>query len=36
LWGAWGLLFAIPILGMVKVIAEHVEPLQPLAELLRE
>ena len=36
LWGAWGLLFAIPIMDMVKVIAEHVEPLQPLAELLRE
>jgi predicted PurR-regulated permease PerM len=36
LWGAWGLLFAIPIMGMVKVFAEHVEDLQPLAELLGE
>lgn len=36
LWGAWGLLFAIPIMGMVKVFAEHVEALQPLAELLGE
>jgi predicted PurR-regulated permease PerM len=36
LWGAWGLLFAIPIMGMVKVFAEHVEALHPLAELLGE
>lgn len=36
LWGAWGLLLAIPIMGMVKVFAEHVESLQPLAELLGE
>jgi predicted PurR-regulated permease PerM len=36
LWGAWGLLLAIPIMGMVKVFAEHVESLRPLAELLGE
>jgi predicted PurR-regulated permease PerM len=36
LWGVWGLLFAIPIMGMVKVFAERVEDLQPLAELLSE
>ena len=36
LWGAWGLLFAIPIMGMVKVFAEHIEDLKPLAELLDE
>jgi predicted PurR-regulated permease PerM len=36
LWGAWGLLLAIPILGMVKVVSEHVEDLQPLSELLAE
>jgi predicted PurR-regulated permease PerM len=36
LWGVWGLLFAIPIMGMVKVFAERVEDLQPLAELLGE
>jgi predicted PurR-regulated permease PerM len=36
LWGVWGLLFAIPIMGMVKVFAERVDDLQPLAELLSE
>ena len=36
LWGVWGLLFAITIMGMVKVFAERVEDLQPLAELLSE
>lgn len=36
LWGVWGLLFAIPIMGMVKVFSERVEDLQPLAELLGE
>ena len=36
LWGVWGLLLAIPIIGMVKVVSQHVEELQPLAELLGE
>lgn len=36
LWGVWGVLLAIPIMGMVKVVAEHVEDLHPLAELLGE
>ena len=36
LWGVWGLLLAIPIIGMVKVVFQHVEELQPLAELLEE
>jgi predicted PurR-regulated permease PerM len=36
LWGVWGLLLAIPIIGMVKVVSQHVEELQPLAELLEE
>jgi predicted PurR-regulated permease PerM len=36
LWGVAGLLLAIPILGIVNVISQHVEALQPLAELLRE
>ncbi len=34
LWGIWGLLLAIPIVVIVKVVAEHVESLQPVAELL--
>ncbi|MEO6306578.1 MAG: AI-2E family transporter [Nitrospiraceae bacterium] len=36
LWGVAGLLLAIPILGIVNVISQHIEELQPLAELLRE
>jgi predicted PurR-regulated permease PerM len=36
LWGIWGLLFAIPITGMVKVFSERVEDLRPVAELLSD
>jgi predicted PurR-regulated permease PerM len=35
LWGVWGLLLAIPIIVTVKVVAELVEQLHPVAELLR-
>jgi predicted PurR-regulated permease PerM len=30
IWGAVGLVLAIPILGAAKIICDHVEPLQPL------
>jgi predicted PurR-regulated permease PerM len=33
-WGAPGLLLAIPILGALKIICDHVEPLQPLGSWL--
>jgi predicted PurR-regulated permease PerM len=36
LWGIWGMLLSIPIVVIVKVVAEHVEQLQPVAELLGE
>jgi predicted PurR-regulated permease PerM len=36
LWGVWGLLLAIPIIGIVKVVSQHIKELQPLAELLKE
>ncbi len=36
LWGIWGLLLGIPIVVVVKVIAEHVDGMQTLAELLGE
>ena len=36
LWGVWDLLLAIPIIGIVKVVSQHIKELQPLAELLRE
>jgi predicted PurR-regulated permease PerM len=34
LWGVWGMLLSIPIIVIVKVVSQHVEPLHPLAELL--
>jgi len=36
LWGIWGLLLAIPIIVIVKVVSQHVEQLHPVAELLGE
>jgi len=36
LWGVWGMLLGIPIVVIAKVVAEHVEQLQPVAELLGE
>jgi predicted PurR-regulated permease PerM len=36
LWGVWGLLLAIPIIGIVKVISHHIEEFQPMAELLKK
>ncbi len=34
LWGVWGMLLGIPIIVIIKVICEHIEYLQPVAELL--
>jgi predicted PurR-regulated permease PerM len=34
LWGVWGMLLGIPITVIIKVVAEHVKPLQAVAELL--
>jgi predicted PurR-regulated permease PerM len=36
LWGIWGMLLGIPIIVIVKVVSQHVEQLQPVAELLGE
>ena len=36
LWGIWGMLLSIPIIVIAKVVAQHVEQLQPVAELLGE
>jgi predicted PurR-regulated permease PerM len=36
LWGIWGMLLSIPIVVIAKVVAQHVEQLQPVAELLGE
>jgi predicted PurR-regulated permease PerM len=34
MWDVWGLLLAVPIMIAVKAAADHIEPLQPLGELL--
>ncbi len=34
LWGLWGMLLGIPVIFILKVICEHIEHLQPIAELL--
>jgi predicted PurR-regulated permease PerM len=36
LWGVWGMLLSIPLIVIVKAISQHVEQLNPLAELLGE
>ncbi len=36
LWGVWGMLLSIPIIVIVKVVAQHVEHFSALAELLRD
>jgi predicted PurR-regulated permease PerM len=34
LWDMWGLALAIPIMVAIKAAADHIDPLQPLGELL--
>ena len=36
LWGVWGLLLGVPVVVIVKVVAERVEGMEVLAELLGE
>jgi predicted PurR-regulated permease PerM len=36
LWGVWGLLLGIPIVVVLKVVAEHVEAMHGVAELLSD
>jgi predicted PurR-regulated permease PerM len=36
LWGIWGALLAVPILVVLKTVADHVEDLKPVGELLGE
>lgn len=35
-WGIWGMLLAVPLMMVVKVICDHVESLQPVGHLLGE
>jgi len=34
LWGVWGMMLSIPIIAIVKAVSQHVEQLDPMAELL--
>ncbi|AEC20104.1 hypothetical protein PT7_1564 [Pusillimonas sp. T7-7] len=34
LWGVWGMLLCVPIVMVVKVVSQHIEDLEPVAELL--
>jgi hypothetical protein len=36
MWGIWGTLLAVPMMMVVKVICDHVEDLQPVADFLSE
>lgn len=36
IWGAWGLILAVPIVGATKVICDYIEPLQPVGDWLGE
>ena len=35
-WGIPGMVIAIPLLGMLKIVFDHVEPLKPFGELIGE
>jgi predicted PurR-regulated permease PerM len=34
IWGAWGTLLAVPMLVLVKSVADHIEPLNPIGRLM--
>lgn len=36
LWGAWGLLLGVPMIVIVKVVSEHIDGMQTVAELLSD
>jgi predicted PurR-regulated permease PerM len=36
LWGAWGIVLAVPMMMLLKTVCDHVEDLQPVGELLGE
>jgi predicted PurR-regulated permease PerM len=36
LWGAWGLLLALPLLAVLKAIAERIDGMNAIAELIRD
>ena len=36
IWGVWGTILAVPMLAILKAVADHIHPLQPFGELLGE
>lgn len=36
IWGIPGMILAIPVLGIIKIICDHVEPLKPYGFLIGE
>ena len=34
MWGIWGMLLAVPMMMVIKVVCDHVEPLHPVGHLL--
>jgi predicted PurR-regulated permease PerM len=34
LWGAWGTILAVPMLVLLKSVADHIEPLNPIGRLM--
>jgi predicted PurR-regulated permease PerM len=36
IWGVWGILLAVPMMMVLKVVCDRIEPLQPLGHLLGE
>lgn len=36
LWGVAGMIIAIPVLGIMKIVFEHLEPMKPIAYLMRD
>ncbi|HYO22768.1 MAG TPA: AI-2E family transporter, partial [Flavisolibacter sp.] len=36
LWGIPGMILALPLLGIIKIICDHIEPLKPFGYLIGE
>lgn len=34
IWGVWGTILAVPMLAVIKAVADHIHPLQPVGRLL--
>jgi len=36
IWGVWGMLLAVPIMMVIKVLCDHVEDLYPIGRFMAE